>query len=494
MKIKSSRILIILLVLITPVIFAGCQKKCPKSTENIPGTSTFRSDCPYEEGTTTQSGQKELNFYYIYDNTDAFQEQIQAFQSKNPGIVVRTKKFTNLEEYEDSVINEIAEGKGPDVFMIHNSWMPKHYKKLLPIPLDQPIVMNPDLFRQTFFQAAANDLIIDEQIYGMPLAIDNLAIYYNKAYFKDLLATTDKPGDLWEQIKEEVFQLTKRNNSPERFALAGIALGRADNISSAVDILYAMMLEYGTKFYDDKEENAIFADQQGAGTGGVTKPGVEAFKLFTSFGLPTYKNYSWNEYITGFAPEEKEINPFVRGKVAMIIGYPYLYDVINQSIQNQQKLGNQHIDINDVGIAPFPQLISQEEAVKRDTYASYFPLVVARTTAMPHEAWSLIQFLTSADTLQTYHKKTNHPTSRMDMVTEQSTEALFGAFAFQAPFAKSYKIFDDTAYRQIFTNAVNAVASNLLSPEDALQEAETKVTCVLRKEKRLIDAGTDCNI
>jgi ABC-type glycerol-3-phosphate transport system substrate-binding protein len=495
MKIKLSQILIILLALITPVIFSGCQQKCPKPTENIPGTSTFRSDCPYEgEAGTTETGPRELNFYYIYDNTDAFQEQIQAFQSKNPGLVIRAKKFTNLDEYEDTIINEIAEGEGPDVFMIHNSWMPKDYKKLLPIPLDQPIVMNPDLFRQTFFQSAADDLIIDEQIYGMPLAIDNLAIYYNKAYFKDLLATTDKPGDLWEKIKEEVFEITKRNNSPERFALAGIALGRADNISSAVDILYAMMLQYGAKFYDEKEEKAIFADQQGAGTGGIDKPGVEAFKLFTSFGLPSYKNYSWNEYITGFAPEEKEINPFVRGKVAMIIGYPYLYDVLNQSIQNQQKLGNQHIDINDVGIAPFPQLISQEEATKRDTYASYFPLVVARTTDIPHEAWSFIQFLTSADALQTYHKKTNHPTSRRDMVTEQQTEALFGPFAFQAPFAKSYKIYNDAAYSQIFTDAINAVADNLLSPEDALQEAQTKVTCVLKKEKGLIDAGTDCNI
>jgi len=495
MRIQKSKIYILVLAFITPVLLSGClTPKCPKPTENIPGTSTFRSDCPYEEATTTETGFRELDFYFVYDNTDAFQEQIQAFQSKNPGTIVRTKKFTNLEEYENLVINEIAEGEGPDVFMIHNSWMTKHYKKLMPIPLDQPIVANADLFRQTFFQSAADDMIIDEQIYGMPLAIDNLAIYYNKAYFKDLLATTDKPGDLWEEIKEEVFQLTKRNNSPERFALAGIALGRADNISSAIDILYAMMLQYGAEFYDEKEEQAIFANNQGAGAGGVAKPGVEAFKLFTSFALPTYKNYSWNEYITGFAPDEKEINPFVRGKVAMIIGYPYLYDVIVNSIQNQQKLGNQHIDVNDIGIAPFPQLVTPDEATKRDTYASYFPLVVARTTDMPREAWSLIQFLTSADALQTYHKKTNHPTSRKDMVTEQQTEALFGTFAFQAPFAKSYKIYDYDAYSQIFTDAIESVAKNLMSPEDALQEAQTKVTCVVKKEKGLIDAGTDCGI
>jgi len=488
MRNKSLKIIIIAVVLMAPLFLTGCKKKCPRATDNIPGTSTYRDDCPYEE--TQGGGQvRELDLYVIFDNTDAFQEQVQAFQSNNPGVRVRTKKFVNLEEYEDLIINEIAEGEGPDVFMIHNSWMPQHFKKLYPLPLDQPIVMNAELFRQTFFQAAADDLIIDEQIFGMPMAIDNLAIYYNKQHFKDLIATSDKPAALWEGIKEQVTSLTKRNNSPERFALAGIALGRSDNISSAVDILYALMIQYGTKFYDDKEERAIFANDQGG-----DKPGVEAFKLFTSFALPSYRQYSWNENITGFAPEEKEVNPFIRGKVSMIIGYPYLYQAIQQGIQNAQKSGTRHIDLDDIGVAAFPQLISGQEATKRDTYASYFPLVVARTTDMPAEAWSLIQFLTSADALQTYHKKTNRPTSRKDMVSEQQTQPLFGVFAFQAPFAKSLKIYDDSAYRKVFTDAIAEVVRNVSSPTDALTEAQRKITCIVQKAKELIDVGTDCGI
>lgn len=493
MKIKKIKLLA--LILVAPILFSGClTPKCPKATDNIPGTSTFRSDCPYEEESATTTGVRELDFYFVYDNTDDFKEQIQAFQSQNPGLVVRTKKFVNLEEYENLLINEIAEGEGPDVFMIHNSWITKHAKKLYPLPLDQPIVMNADLFRQTFFQAAADDLIIDEQIYGMPLSIDNLAVFYNKSFFKDLIATSDQPGELWEDIKEQVFTLTKKNNSPERFSLAGIALGRSDNISSAVDILLGMMLEYGTEFYDEKEENAVFANSQTAGTGGVEKPGVEAFELFTSFGLPSYKNYSWNEYITGFSPEDKEINPFVRGKVAMIIGYPYLYDTIVAYIQNQQSLGNDHIDVDDVGISTFPQLVTSAEATSRDTYTSYFPLVVARTTDMPQEAWSFIQFLTSADAQQTYHKKTNRPTSRKDMVADQQTEALFGTFAYQAPFSKSYKIYDQEAYYKVFSDAIQDVIDNISTPEDALEDAQTKITCILKKEKEIIDIGTDCGI
>jgi ABC-type glycerol-3-phosphate transport system substrate-binding protein len=489
---KISKIFILVLALSSTMFLNGCQKKCPKPTANIPGTSTFRSDCPYQDAATA-TGPKELNFYYIYDNSDAFQEQIQAFQSQNPGVKVKTKKFTNLDEYEDEVVNEIAQGEGPDVFMILNSWMPKHYKKLLPMPADLPVVITPDQFRQGFFQAAADDLIVDNKIYGMPLSIDNLAVYYNKAYFKDLLATTSQPGALWEDIKDEVFQLTKPNNSPERFALSGIALGRADNINSAVDILYTMMLEYGVKFYDDKEENATFA-ADAPSSAGVKNPGVEALTLFTSFGLPSYKNYSWNDTITGYAPQAKEVDPFIRGKVAMILGYPYLYSTLVQSIQNQQKAGGDHIDVNDIGIAPMPQLVSPTEAVQRDTLASYYPLVVARTTKYPKEAWGLAEYLTTKDSLQTYHKKTNRPTSRRDLVEDEQTDPLFGVFAYQAPFAKSFKIFDSKSYYKVFSDAIQEVVTNVATPKDALTEAQTKITCIIKKQKGLTSSDQDCNI
>ncbi len=486
---RISKALAIILVLAAPVFLSGCQPKCPKPTENIPGTPEFRTDCAFEEPEVAQQGLKEINMYVLFDNTDDYQEQIQAFQSQNPGTVVRVKKFVNQEEYKDLVISEIADGEGPDVFMIHNSWMPSFTKKVQPLPLDQPIVMNADLFRQVYFQQAAEDLIVDEQIYGMPLAIDNLAIYYNKQIFKDLLATTDNPGNLWEEIKDQVFNLTKKDNSPERFSLAGIALGRADNLSSAVDILYGMMLQFGTEFYDEKEERAIFANRQGGET-----PGIDAFTQFTSFALPSFKNYSWNDTITGFAPEAKEVDPFVRGKVAMILSYPYLYDVIDTTIQNKQKSGDKHINIADVGIAPFPQLVSGAESTRRDTYASYFPLVVARTSDMSREAWSLVQFLTSADALQTYHKKTNRPTSRKDMVAQQQTEPNFGTFAFQAPFAKSYKIYDDEVYKKVFSDAIQEVVRNVSTPSQALTTAQEKITCVIRKQKGLVGTETDCKI
>lgn len=91
-------------------------------------------------------------------------------------------------------------------------------------------------------------------------------------------------------------------------------------------------------------------------------------------------------------------------------------------------------------------------------------------------------------------KKTKRPTSRKDMVAEQQTDAVFGAFAFQAPFAKSLKIFDAMAYQKVFADAIQEVVRNVATPEQALQDAQGKITCIIRKQKGLLDSSEDCGI
>ena len=51
---------------------------------------------------------------------------------------------------------------------------------------------------------------------------------------------------------------------------------------------------------------------------------LTALELFTSFGLPSQKNYSWNKYLADADSGEKEIKTFANGKVSMIMGYTYV--------------------------------------------------------------------------------------------------------------------------------------------------------------------------
>ncbi len=482
MKVIKKTIVFALLISIS-FGFSGCRKK------NQGNTST---------GTTTNSVEKkEIVIWNLFDNSDSLRGQIQSFESSHPGVDITYKKFVNIEEYWSTILNELAEGEGPDIFAVNNNWLRKHYKKFYPLPLEGiEIPMNPEIFRQTFFNVAGEDLIIENQVMGIPLSIDTLALYYNKELFGDSIINSDEPARTWEELKEQVITLTKRDNSPERFGVSAISMGRADNILRANDILYLLMVQHETKFYDDSGLKTIFANKQGIaeGTGKAYYPGVEALDFYTSFGLPSYRNYTWNEFITGRAPDEKEINPFVRGKTAMIFGYSFLYDQLKGAIQGQIKTGGKPIALEDIGIAPAPQLYKYEETGKQDAYANYFPLVVSRNTAHPTEAWNLLLYLSSAESLQTYHEKTNKPTSRKDMGDAQSIQPLWGVFARQASYAKNLQLFDNENFNEYFAEAIQSVVKGKKTPTEALQLTQKRANCILDKTKSNANQDVDCDI
>ncbi len=442
--------------------------------------------CTKRESSNNQitNDKVELVFYNLFDEKDSLQGQIQAFQTKYPNIKIKYEKYVDPISYEDLVINEIAEGNGPDIFAIHNTLIDKHKNKLVPMPLDIPLAMSPQKFSQTFFDVAYNDLIRDNRIYGLPLSIDTLALYYNKEYLSSAITGLNKPGRTWETIKKQVIALTKPDKSKERFKVAGISMGRSDNIIQAIDILYLLFLQYGTKIYNDKTE-PIFAQKQGTleGTGKAYYPGLLALELYTSFGLPSFGHYSWNEEITGDDPEYKEINVFTKGKVSMIFGYSYLYDDIKRYINTLQKTGKTHIELKNVQITEVPQVLDPLESNKLYAYASYYPLVVSKNSKYPKEAWLFIQFLTSKDNLQTYHEKTNKPTSRLDLQEEQSLDPIYGAFARQAQYAKSIKVSDETFYNTVFSKSIEDVLDTI-SIRSALLKAENRIKCFIYKTQK----------
>ncbi len=458
------------------------------------------SSCRTKEETklSNKSQKNEITMWNLFDDSDVFKGQIQAYQSKHPNVQITYRKFTNIDEYEELLVNEIAEGEGPDIFAMSNTWVDKHLKKISPFPVGKTsIPMNQQIFEDTFFHIASKDLIKNGAIYGMPLFIDNLAIYYNKKIFQDNIPNSDKPAETWDEIKKQVSLITKKNNSIEKFSLSGIAMGRADNISRATDILYGLMLEHGTQMFNDAGNKAIFSSKQSSaqGAGKPYQPFLEALSLYTSFSNSKYKNYSWNEEITSLSKDDKEIDPFLRGKTAMIFGYSYLYEDLLSKRKQIKTLGESTINEEDIGIIEFPQILSFAETGKRDALASYFPFTVSRNSKNSDIAWDFIQFLTSKDSLIDYYEKTKKPSSRKDLVEEQMLDPVYGVFARQASYSKSFPEsfpVDSNFLNKVFINAIEEVNKNKTSLPDIATKAEAQVNCQLEKKQNLGESNIDC--
>ncbi|MBI5152624.1 extracellular solute-binding protein [Candidatus Peregrinibacteria bacterium] len=469
------------LVLLFAMIFSltACRTKQPPS--------------PYVQPEKTA-----LVYYRMNDGTDLkpFIDEYKAIKG-NEMVNIQQVLFTDLQKYEDRIVNELAEGAGPDMFSMPNYWIAKHQKKIAPIPQN---MMTAKQFSDTFVNVAEKDLVRPEdstnptsplRIYGLPMSVDTLAIYYNKSQFEDRIPERGKPSVMWNSLVQDIIKLTKADNSFERFEVAGAALGRADNIVHAVDILYTLMMQYGVKFYDQNYKKCAIASQQGMTQDNKPwLPGIEALNLYTSFGIQTKPHYTWNQYLAETFTPEKEIIPFAKGKVSMIFGFSDYYKKITDAIKDLKSKEQTVIDPAFVRVGFMPQLIDPEKSPQqRTTLAIYYAETVSRTASQKNqvEAWKFLQYLTSKDTLKSYYEKTHKPTSRRDLIPEQKTNQIYGVFAEQAGFSDSILIYDNDYYSKAFADAVQSVLGGERT-DIALKKIEDKINSIL-PEKGLVPPG-----
>lgn len=422
-----------------------------------------------------------LEFWNVFDKSDTMEPLLADFTAKN-GVKVNYRNFTDLKDYRETLLLELAAGEGPDVLAIHNSWIPKYSSLLQPLP-SQDLGYATANVKSDFVDAVAAAVVFEEeipasdagkgrvaeqQIFALPMYLETLGLYFNKSIFRNVLSKPYPAPELtWAGVLGDVKDITALDNEdPEGFSLAGIALGRTDNISRGLDIFYNLYRQLGgTDLLQASKETVRDASGQSY------KPLESALDFFTTFSRSTRnQEYSWNSRLAAGAPE-KEIDAFARGKVAMIAGYSYYYEQIKDLIQQYEKKGLLGvIQIPDIEIAPLPQTQDPTKGNPKVVLADFFALAVAKPSAEPHAAWQLILELTGRTAQQQYHSATGKPTSRRDLITEQRQDPLMGIFAEQAVYADVLSISDDQALAELIAEAVTAVADGETSVGGAVSE------------------------
>ena len=295
--------------------------------------------------------------------------------------------------------------------------------------------------------------------------LDTLAIYFNKTLFRNVLSKPyPAPELMWAGVREDVIALTAEDSDdPEGFRLAGIALGRTDNITRGIELFYTLYLQLGGQNLTEASKERERDD-----FGKAYQPLAATVDFLTSFSRnPRNQEYSWNSKIAAEAPE-KELNAFVRGKVAMIAGYSYYFEEIKNLIRQQKK----SIEISEVGIAPFPQIHDPQAGNPKVVLADFFALAVAKSSENPLESWQLILELTGNSAQEEYFEITKKPTSRRDLIEEQKEDSLFGIFAEQAVYADTLAIADDKLFAEAVADILNRVSDGEITSNEGSKELE----------------------
>jgi len=414
-----------------------------------------------------------LTYWRVFDGPDAFQEIINAYRVIHPNINITYRKL-RYDEYETELLNALAEDRGPDILSIHNTWLVKYQNKLAPMPANITMayqveqgsikkeivsqlqtVKSPTLkeIKDTFIDAVYNDVVLsDNQVYGLPLSVDTLALFYNRDLLNNA-GIVQAPLYWNKEFQQNVKKLTKQD-TVLGITQSGIALGGNNNIERFSDILSVLMMQNGATMIEDNR--VLFNVIPKINNADNYNPGLEALRFYVDFSNPGKEVYSWNETL----PNSLEL--FASGKLAMMFGYSY----------NIATIKAQSPKLN-FSVSKLPQIEGSPAEVN---FANYWVESVSKKSKYQNEAWDFILFETKKDQAKKYLDAANKPTALRALVTEQLSDDEIGVFASQLLTAKSwYKGKDANAAETAIGEMINSAVSNLDKILEAINTGAAKV-------------------
>lgn len=448
------------------VLLTGCFSR----RQETPSVGGIRTD-PNEPVT--------LTIWRMFDDEATWKQIIDDYRRQHPNVTIEYVKKSSDTYIEDS-LDALAAGTGPDIWMVRNDWMAQHYEKLIPAPafLFENAASGKSylqVFKEAFPDVVYEDGVIGKDIYGVPLSVDTLALYYRPGIFSDerqellrsddsSLANSDdfsRPPLTWSDVIRYDRLLTKKDGG--RITRAGIALG-ATNVDRNEDILSALMLQRKTQMISADRKSATFHTSQAGASGATTVPGRDALAFWRSFSDSSSPNYTWPSDFPN------SVEAFKQGKVAMIINYGYLANVLRQDAPTLE-----------FAVGPLPQVEGETTPVD---YANYWFETVTKSSKHPDVAWD---FLTFASDSNAFPSAAGRPAAARPVASE--LPELIGEraqrgepFNFQRASARSWykgrrpmKV--DTAVRDMIQNVVDGNGAQF-----AVDTAAQKITNLLQAQ------------
>lgn len=387
----------------------------------------------------------EITFWNIDNDSEIWRQILQDFHTQFPNIAVVYRQVST-DGYEDILLNNMAEGKGPDVFMLPNTLLVKNKNKIYPFP-QESLAFSPRDFSSTFVDGTYEELVSPNgSIYGLPLFIDTPVLFYNK----DILnaAGIARVPANWEDLVTASRQLTQKSAVGE-IIKSGLALGTSRTIDNSFEILSTLILQNGDPIIQRSPSLTVVLEEGG----------VKALTFYTSFANPADKNFSWSDRMPN------SLTAFAQASSAFAIGF---YDDIAR-IQAK----NPHLNFD---IAPFPQNKGIAVPV---VYGQYFFPTVSKFSKNPLAAWQFVTYITGKEGASTYAKKTSKPPVRRDLLSVKPLDANLDIFYRQALIAKSWPVPDDMVSRRLFQNAIESAVSGTLGADDAIKILASRLTLLL---------------
>lgn len=402
---------------------------------------------------STAAAKTTLDVWVAMTATDykPFEKLMEEYERLNPDIEINALQVTTGETNLQKLLTAIAGGTAPDAMIYFDRFNTAQWAAqgaLMPITryVEASNVIKPD----DYYPAAWDEVNFKGDIYGLPYETDARALFYNKNMFREAGLDPEKPPRTWEEVDLYNEKLTKKNKDGSYDVIGFIPW-------EGQGWLYTWGWLAGGEFYNPETRRVTLTDPRI----------VKALQWQVDFA----KKYGVTEvasFRSGFGT--LSMNPFVAGKLAMIVTGPWDLTYYRQYNENL-----------DFGVAPLPY---PEDGGVPCTWAGGHSNIIPRGAKHPDEAYKFIEWVSTGDRLAYWNKETNHiPTIRS--VAERPefvNDPLLKVFIDILPTARNRPVIPagQTLWDQLVAAAEKARHGEL-SPEAALREAERRVNNELRR-------------
>lgn len=366
-----------------------------------------------------------LEYWTVFDDVDALQKEIASYRGLRSYLNVNVRQL-RLEELYPRLIEALSEDHGPDIISIQNRDLGKFLSKLSAMPdsiNDTTVLVEKGKFGETvtvnsqvvpmvnlnqldseYIKVVRDDVVREGKIYGLPLSVDMMAVYYNK----DLLDRSGiaQPPTNWDEFQQAVKKITKYDKKTGKIIQSGAAFGTGE-IPGSDDLLYILYQQSNLNFVG------------GGGQAQFNQGGASAdvMNFYTDYANPARDTYAWS------SDQGEALDAFVNGKVGFFFGYSYHLPVIKARAPQL-----------DFRILPLFQLNPD----KPINVANYWVQTVTAKSKHQNEAWGLINFLAHSKATKDYLDKTNRPTALRAYIADQKTKLELEPFVDQILIAKNW--------------------------------------------------------
>lgn len=374
-----------------------------------------------------------LKYWGLWESASVVNQAVNEYKKDHPTVdVVYEKK--SPQQYREAIESQIETGKGPDLFMFHNTWVPMLETELAEIP--SSVVSAQDV-KKNYYGVVSRDLANSKKkLVGLPTGIDGIGLYYNEDILR--AAGIANPPVTWQELAQDAIKLTVRG--PEgNIRTAGVALGTAANVDHFSDVLALMILQNGGDIKNPTDQRS-----------------ADAMDYYTSFAKG--ENRSWDE------TQPQSTVAFVGGNLAMYFAPSWRAAEI--------KIQNPTLNFK---IASLPQLDANKV-----TWASYWAVGVSAKSPNQQAAFEFLKYLQEDNTLIKLYTESakspgrifGQPYPKTSLAPSLISDPFAGAYIADAPYMQSFpmasRTFDNGLNDQIiksYEDAINQVISGSSSSQ-----------------------------